>query len=92
MVQPDPSYVHLSTLDGSWLCWISSSSSIFVSLNSKFSESNHGSANILFLKASSTLVNSIRRFCWNLNYLNSLVISKNLFLTEHLVRLSWSSF
>ena len=47
----------------------------------KFSISkwNYWSANILFLKTSSFLVNSICRFCCNLNSLNSLVMSNNTF-------------
>ena len=73
--------------------------SIFISLNSFFSffffffESNNWSANILFLKVSSFLVTSTCKLCWNLNSLNSLVISNNLILIEDLVRLSyWSYF
>ena len=44
-----------------------------------FFEWNHRSTNILFLKTSLFLLNSICRFCWNLNSLYSLVISNNSF-------------
>ena len=92
MAQPDPSYSHLSTLDERWLWGISSSSSIFILLTFIFPEPNHGSANFLFLKTLSLSVNPIQKFCWNLNSLNSLVISNNSFLIEDLVRLSCSSW
>ena len=49
IVQPDLSYVLFSTLDKCCLCWISSSSGRFVSLNSVLSESNHKPGSILFL-------------------------------------------
>ena len=62
----------------------------FSSLNSISSESNYGSANVLFLKTSWLFVNSIRKFYRNLNSLNFLVIWNNLFLIEDVARLSWT--
>ena len=61
--QPDPLCVHFPTLDKCWLCWISSTSSIFISSNSTYSKPNLGSENNLFLKSLSFLVNSIGKFC-----------------------------
>ena len=63
-----------------------------MSVNSIFSESIQGSANTLFWRTSSFLVNCIRTFSSNLNYLNYLVISNNLFLIEDLVRGSYLSY
>ena len=58
-----------------------------LSLNSIFSESNHGS-----FKTSSFLVNSICKCSWNSNSLNALVISSNLFLISDLVKLRYLSY
>ena len=83
MVQPDPSYVPFSTLNKNWLRSILSISSIFISLNSIFSESNHG----FLLKTSSFLRDSIWKLTWNSNSLNSVVMSNNLFLIADYVSL-----
>ena len=87
VVQPDPSYAHLSAFNEGWLCV----SSVLVPLNSIFSESKHES--ITFpLRSSSFLLKPICKFCGNSNSLNYFVVSNNLFLVENIVRLSYPSY
>ena len=92
LVQPDTSYVHLSTLDESWLCWISGTYQYLYHQIISFFWIKPFVSDFFIFKNFIFLVSSIYRFCWYINSLNSSVISNNLFWIEDLIRLSCSSY
>lgn len=89
-VQSNPLFVHLSTLDESWLCWLWRSSSILILIY--FFWIKRWISKYFIPNTLSFLVTSIRKFCWNLNSLNSSLISNKLFLIQDLVKISFSLY
>ena len=72
---------HLSSYKFSlniFLCCLSSLSLIYILSNSTLFKSSQESTNVVSLRNFSSFEYSRYKFCRNLNYLNSLVISNNL--------------